>query len=309
MDYKQDSFSALNISHNCLNLFHSSWEFTWDAERHQILSSVTLTSLLTDVETFKYGSSVTQLLGDCGCMCPRGGAVVLFKWRTGRVSAALSLHALWFTSSSSSCSMSHNAHMSLWNIYSVESALIYYYQILDVLNNSIQSVWPCPCHSWSHLHNHHGLRREYSNNTSCINITLRSEKIKSNPSLQRLSARPRCLPVSHINSVSPSLTGRRRSYLPESECEILLLQGGLSLSWEPGEGVYWAVRVGMTALANNGTVGFAQAARWCVRDQKTLSLFCSHLLKWINLCGMQQDTERCTTLGSVRGFISTGKVR
>ncbi len=214
------------------------------------------------------------------------------QWSTGRVSAALWLHALCFTSSSS-CSMSHDAHMSLWNIYSVESALIYYYQIPDVLNNSIQSLWPCPFHSWSHLHNHHGLN---------INITLRSGKIKSNPSLQWLSARPRCLPVSHINSVSPSLTGRHRSYLPESECEILLLQGGLSLSWEPGEGVYWAVRVGMTALANNGTVGFAQAARWCVHDQKTLFLFCSHLLKWINLCGMQQDTERCTTLGAGTGF-------
>lgn len=106
-----------------------------------------------------------------------------------------------------------------------------------------------------------------------INIILRSGKIKSNPSLQRLSARPRCLPVSHINSVSPSLTGRRCSYLPVNEGEILLLQGGLPLSREPGEGVYWAVRVGMTALANNGTVGFAQAARRCVRDQKTLSPF------------------------------------
>lgn len=232
-------------------------------------------------------------------MCPRGGAVVLFKVSTGRVSGALSLRALCFTSSSS-CSMSHDAH--IWNIYSVESALIYNYQIPDVLNNSIQSVRPCPCHSWSHLHNHHGLRREYSNNTSPINITLRSGKIKSNPSLQQLSARPRCLPVSHINSVSPSLTGHRRSYLPESECEILLLQGGLSLSWEPGEGVYWATHVGMTALANNGTVGFAQAARWCVRDQKALSLFCSHLFRWINLCGMQQDMERCTTLEAGAGF-------
>lgn len=73
MDYKQDSFSALNMSHNCLNLFHSSWEFTWDVERHQILSSVTL----TDVETFKWFSHTA--LGDCGCMCPRGGAVELFK--------------------------------------------------------------------------------------------------------------------------------------------------------------------------------------------------------------------------------------
>lgn len=71
-----------------------------------------------------------------------------------------------------------------------------------------------------------------------INIILRSGKIKSNPSLQQLSARPRCLPVSHINSVSPSVTGHRRSYLPANKCEILLLQGGLLLSWEPGAGVY-----------------------------------------------------------------------
>lgn len=52
-----------------------------------------------------------------------------------------------------------------------------------------------------------------------ISITLRSGKIKSNPSLQQLSARPRCLPVSHINSVSPSLRGRCPSYLSANECK------------------------------------------------------------------------------------------
>lgn len=69
-----------------------------------------------------------------------------------------------------------------------------------------------------------------------INITLRSGKIKSNPSLQQLSARPRCLPVSHINSVSPSLRGRCRSYLSANECKNIAPAG-----WPvalPGAGVY-----------------------------------------------------------------------
>lgn len=111
--------------------------------------------------------------------------------------------------------------------YSLCWKCAYYYQVPDILNNSVQSAWPCPCHSWGYLHNHHVSMAITHHD---INITLRSWKIKSNPSLRQLSARSRSPPVSLINSLSPSLRGRRRSHLPANEGKTLLLQGGLSLS-------------------------------------------------------------------------------
>lgn len=164
-------------------------------------------------------------------MWTQGGAVVLLKRSTILACATLSLHALCFTSSSSSSSrpVSHDAHMSLWHIYSLKGVLIYYYQIPDILNfctvlsGLVRVTAEVICIITTASAVSTAITRHR------INITLRSGKIKSNPSLQRLSAGPRCLPVSHINSVSPSLTGRCRSNLSANEGEMLR-QAGLMLS-------------------------------------------------------------------------------